>query len=637
MASCEPFLDVYDESSLVAESTFRGAVPDRTPPPALGAVRHLLPEPVWAGHPHHIACYWKAWELAFGNLQRAHRANGFIAPYIDTAFNDCLFAWDSVFILEFARYGRRAFDFQRTLDNLYSKQHSDGFISREVRSWTGRDQFHRHDPASTGPNVFAWCEWNHYRETGDRGRLARVLPVLLAYHMWLRVWRTNADGSYQSCGLACGMDNQPRTLPGASAWTHHSWQAWVDATAQALLSARLLVRMAAELGHCTIPTTTHGASAEAAAVFEPGARYADAIAGCAAEVGTLTKYLNDCMWDARAAMYADRRLRPASLGVSSSSDGGRIGSGNDGSGAGALSPVRTVGAYWVLLAGAVPLPRLAPFAAHLDDPASFNRPLRVPSLARSDPSYRADGGYWLGGVWPPTTLMVLRGLTEAAAAAATASDTQADAAATADGGAVAAAPMLRNCLADIAADIGRNYNEGVVRCFQATGTLWENMAPEPAPAAGGAPSRQSTPVPGTPAKGDFVGWAGIGPVAVLFEYVFGLRADAPAGALHWDVRLLDAHGVRRLPLGSRGVVDIACAGRGAFDEPPRVTVRTTATLRLVLRWGHSSTADGGFRPDRASAGELREATHVLELPAGAPDAEFVFTAGDSSAAPSRSA
>ena len=240
--SCEPFLDVYDESPLVAESSFRGAAPDRSPPPALEAVRHLLPEPVWAGHPHHIAAYWKAWTLAFGNLQRAHRANGFIAPYVDTAFNDCLFAWDSVFILEFCRYGRRAFDFQRTLDNLYCKQHSDGFISREVRSWTGRDQFHRHDPASTGPNVFAFSEWSHYRETGDRGRLARVLPVLLAYHGWLRTWRTNADGSYYSCGLACGMDNQPRTLPGASAWTHHSWQAWVDATAQALLSARALVR-----------------------------------------------------------------------------------------------------------------------------------------------------------------------------------------------------------------------------------------------------------------------------------------------------------------------------------------------------------------------------------------------------------
>lgn len=43
-------------------------------------------------------------------------------PQVDSAFNDCLFMWDSAFILMFARYGRRAHDFQRTLDNFYAKQ-----------------------------------------------------------------------------------------------------------------------------------------------------------------------------------------------------------------------------------------------------------------------------------------------------------------------------------------------------------------------------------------------------------------------------------------------------------------------------------------------------------------------------------
>jgi hypothetical protein len=171
----------------------------------------------------------------------------------------------------------------------------------------------------------------------------------------------------------------------------------------------------------------------------------------------------------------------------------------------------------------------------------------------------------------------------------------------------------------------------VVRCFSATGTLWENMSPEPAPGA----ARGAPPAPGAPAKPDFVGWGGIGPVAVLFEYVFGLRADAPAGSLTWDVRLLDAHGVRRLPLGQRGDVDVACAGRGAFDEPPRVTLRATSDVRLVLRWGRRSTADGGYRPDRsdAAAGALREAVHDLRLPPGAARAEFTFTAGDASVVP----
>jgi hypothetical protein len=40
--------------------------------------------------------------------------------------------WDSAFILLFARYGSRAFDFQRTLDNFYAKQHPDGY-TRDTR------------------------------------------------------------------------------------------------------------------------------------------------------------------------------------------------------------------------------------------------------------------------------------------------------------------------------------------------------------------------------------------------------------------------------------------------------------------------------------------------------------------------
>ena len=44
------------------------------------------------------------------------------------------------------------------------------------------------------------------------------------------------------------MDNQPRVLPGDNPLVDHSFSAWVDATAQGILSARLLARMADVLG-----------------------------------------------------------------------------------------------------------------------------------------------------------------------------------------------------------------------------------------------------------------------------------------------------------------------------------------------------------------------------------------------------
>src|SRR5690606_19921297 len=159
-----------------------------------------LPQPHWQGHEPVINCYWKAWELAFANLRQPTPKNGFVANYIDTAFNGHLFLWDSVAILMFGRYRSRACDLQRTLDSLHAKQHPDGFICREIDAEDGQDCFHRHDPSSTGPNVLPWSEWESYLNTGDCDRLARVFPVLLAYHRWLRDHRTWKDGSYWACG-----------------------------------------------------------------------------------------------------------------------------------------------------------------------------------------------------------------------------------------------------------------------------------------------------------------------------------------------------------------------------------------------------------------------------------------------------
>lgn len=116
------YLDFIADEALVRENRFLSATPDRSRVPILAEKRHLLPEPVWPARPDAIDCYWKTWDLAFRNLGAAKPHNDFVHPYIDTAFNDCLFMWDSVFILHFARYGSRAFPFQGTLDNFYAKQ-----------------------------------------------------------------------------------------------------------------------------------------------------------------------------------------------------------------------------------------------------------------------------------------------------------------------------------------------------------------------------------------------------------------------------------------------------------------------------------------------------------------------------------
>ena len=310
------YYPTYILNHFVEENIFRTSVPNNFSLPNYNTFLGLLPKPIWEAHENAIACYWKAWEIAFRNLRLPTPENGFVSPYIDTAFNGNLFLWDSAFILMFARYGRNAFDFQQTLDNFYAKQHPDGFICREIRETDGKDCFLRFDPPATGPNVLPWVEWEYYRNFGDRERLAKVFPALLAYHQWFRRYRTWQDGTYWSCGWAGGMDNQPRLnlalkkekgeFLGFYEWWDTDHMVWVDTCFQAILSARILIDMAHELG-----------------------RSGD-IQDLELENNHLSMLINKLLWDEQTGFYYDCRTN------------------------GKRSGVKTIGAYWALLTGIIP-------------------------------------------------------------------------------------------------------------------------------------------------------------------------------------------------------------------------------------------------------------------------------------------
>src|SRR5262245_38719652 len=106
--------DTYVRNPLVARNTFLAMTPDAAALPTFDQAKRLLPEPFWDGHAATIACATKAWQLAFANLRRPAPASGFVARFIDPAFNDCIFMWDSCFMTLFGRYGARAFPFHRT-------------------------------------------------------------------------------------------------------------------------------------------------------------------------------------------------------------------------------------------------------------------------------------------------------------------------------------------------------------------------------------------------------------------------------------------------------------------------------------------------------------------------------------------
>lgn len=485
----------YARNDFVKKNTFIGAEPQNEELPVYDEIKGQLPKPVWDGHDDAVKCYDRTWQLAFGNLRKANPEAGFVSNFIDTAFNGYLFMWDSAFIVMFGKYASRIFDFQRTLDNMYSHQHQDGFICREICERESGEQFTRDDPASTGPNVMPWSEWEYFLSTGNKERLSRVFDPLCAYHRWLQLNRSWPDGSYWSCGLACGMDNQPRLDLGYNHELSHGFMSWIDTCAQQYLSANILIKMAKVLGR------------------------EDEVQWLKDETVLLSNTVNNTMWSEKDAFYYDKRRD------------------------GTLSDFKTVGAYWTLIADMVPEDRVDRFVAHLDNENEFKRPNRVPTIPKDNPHYNpSTGGYWNGGVWAPTNYMVLCGLKD-------------------------------HGYNRLAFEIARDYLNNVVEVFNETGTVFENYCPERA-AKGDA-------------KSDFVGWTGLAPISIMFEYVFGIRPDAQNKKITWYVNLTDRHGIMQYPLGD-ATVDIICEARASENEKPIITVKSDKPVTVEVIWNGQS-------------------------------------------------
>lgn len=352
----------YINSPYLTKNPFLNVEARQTELPTYKSVHSILPMIHWEDHEAEVACYNKAWEIAFSNLNNPKPGSGFVSPFIDTAFNGNLFMWDSSFILMFAKYASRAFDFQQTLDNFYSHQHKDGFISREIREKDGAEVYARLDPSSTGPAILSWCEYEYYLYSGDKSRLKNVYYPLLAYHLWMKKNRTWRNGTYFLSGLGCGMDNSPRQEYDCNPRYEHGHMIWIDACFQALIDCDILLKIAAIID------------------------ITDGVDELQAEKKALGDFINQNLWDEKTGfyydMYRDNRL----------------------------SGIKTVASFWSFLSGIVPEERISRLVAHLEDENEFKRPHRVPSLSYDHPFYHSEGDYWRGSVWAPTTYMVLRGL-----------------------------------------------------------------------------------------------------------------------------------------------------------------------------------------------------------------------------------
>ena len=141
---------------------------ERAPLPKFEATRDKLPSPIYDENPNWVAMYWKAWELAFRNFHAPARGSGYVSQFIDAAFNQNIFQWDTCFLTMFCNYAHPLVPGIGSLDNFYRKQYPDGEIPREIDRTTGAT-FSQWRNAERKPLFTRWG-WG-----GPNGTLAAVV------------------------------------------------------------------------------------------------------------------------------------------------------------------------------------------------------------------------------------------------------------------------------------------------------------------------------------------------------------------------------------------------------------------------------------------------------------------------------
>ena len=501
------------------------------PLPVFVTTKDKLPSPIYDEDPNYVRCYWKAWELAFRNFHEPAKESGFVCQFIDAAFNQNIFLWDSCFMTMFCNYAHPYVPGICSLDNFYAKQHDDGEICREINRTTGKDfepwinrenkplfsrwgycwqKGHKQtDVVYKGravpvPNpkltldslnhpILAWAELESYRITADKSRLELVWEPLVHYYNALKKYLMQGNKLYMTDSAS--MDNATRNIYLESGGTG------IDISSEMVLFARNLSEIAGILGK-----------------QQEARQYRR-------EAEELARVINKLMWDSKRKFYFDLTLE------------------------GEQAPVKSIAAFWTLLAKVASKSQAEALVAELNNPKTFKTVHRVPTLAMNEPGFNPEGGYWNGAVWAPTERMVIQGLENYG-------------------------------YKELAREIAMNHLHNVVEVYKETGTLWENYAPQ-------------SIARGKPSKGDFVGWTGIGPIALFIEYAIGIKADATANVITWNISSTKRVGVENFWFGGKRV-SLIC------QQPDTNGARAIKVL-----------SDGGFRLKVRLNGK----TKTIEIPA----------------------
>jgi len=407
--------------------------------------------------------YNKALEITKSKVRGGDNETFFKKPFIDAAFSKNIFLWDTCFMCCFAKYHLDELPVYQALDNFYGRMEDDGFICREYRN-DGRPLWSKDHPVSINPPLLAFAEIEIYKIHKDADRLKKVYPILKKnFYFHVNTYMME-DHLFYGDTLGMGMDNIPRAPRDwepteGNGMTHHELGEMLDkmdASGETKLNTFITEYVKTKQGIWNKQGRLVDFSSQMA-MFCLQLKEIANIIDLPDEIKQYEDFhskvknaLNEKCWNEEDRFYYDLGFDKQIVR-------------------------RHIGMYWALLGKVVPEEKLDGFLSHLKNPKEFYRQTPLPALSASDPDYVGWGDYWLGGVWAPTVYMVLKGLSEYGKE-------------------------------DLAKHLAKIVYKNVSIVYEATGTFWENYAPD-------------LIAYGMPAKKDFCGWTALIPIAVYKEYI----------------------------------------------------------------------------------------------------------------------
>jgi neutral trehalase len=413
-----------------------------------------------------VNLYERSWSWIGDQWHNGTEDNGFSARYFRHPAADRINQFESCFSTFFLVYSNRTYPATSQLDTFYQKQEEDGAIRGEYLVEDGSAVLPKSNPTGVAPPLFSWAEFNLYHKLGAKKRLREVLPVLERHFEWLQTTHRKANGLYSVPAAATMMGNSPRDgcyYP-------------VDFNAQQALNARYLSAIGDVLND-----------------KDTSFKYKRAYFA-------LKTRISQMMWDDATGFYYDLNRQEQRL------------------------TVRTIGAFWTLLAEIPNEHKSERLIAHLSDVNEFGVEHPFPTLSAAHEAYSPDGAGYKGSVVPPFNYMVIKGLE-------------------------------RYGKHDEAREFALRHLyyvlDGLHPEDNVTGSLYEAYAPQ-----------QEGPAK-WPRRSDFprrllMAYCAISTVAMMIENVVGLYISLPRKTVDWRIPVMEIMGIENLQL-KRNLISIVSA------------------------------------------------------------------------------